>query len=144
MSHVHDLPLDQSPKSATDTTFAYSLASISAGLEVVPPSDKQTQQSEKETVQPLPEAISHADKEVYHNWATGHGHVVAAQDAEERITKRRICGLSRRFFWIFIATLVVALALIVGLGGGLGARRSRTAASCDSCMYLSASIEDLG
>lgn len=127
--HDHE-SLDQSPRSFTDATFADSLASIPAGLEVVPTNDKQTQQSEKEAVQAEPEAICQADKEVSNVWATAHGPFAAPQ--EQGITTRRICGLRRRFFWTFIATLVVALALIVGLGGGLGARRSRAEASCDS------------
>lgn len=129
--HNHE-SLDPSPRSGTDATYAHSLASIPAGLEVVPTNDKQIQHSEKEAVQAEPEAISQADKEVSNVWATSHGPFVPPQ--EQGIAIRRICGLRRRFFWGFVATLVVALAVIVGLGGGLGVRKSRAEASCDSGM----------
>jgi hypothetical protein len=120
--------------------FPHSLASIPAGLEVVPTNDKQTQEPEKETVSDLPEAISQAEKEVSDTWA--YAVPIPSQD---RPPKRRICGLKRKFFWIIVVAgpLVLGLALIVGLGAGLGLRKPRKSASCDSCMFPCSEVADM-
>jgi hypothetical protein len=73
--------------------FPHSLASIPAGLEVVPTNDRQTQHAEKETVSDLPEAISQAEKEVSDTWAYG-----VPTPVQDRPPKRRICGLKRKLF----------------------------------------------
>jgi hypothetical protein len=114
--------LDDKRHQIPETAFPYSLASMPASLEVVPTNDKQTQHAEKETVSDLPEAISQAEKEVSDTWAYG-----VPTPSQDRPPKRRICGLKRKLFWIIVVAgpLVLALALIVGLGAGLGLRKPR-------------------
>lgn len=114
-----------------DKAAAHSLASIPAGLEVVPTSDKHSHQAEKETVQSVPEAISQDGKEVSSISAPPHKTWVPS---ETRQAERRRCGLKLRHFWVAVTSLVVVLALIVGLGSGLGTRRSRMSSVCDPCM----------
>lgn len=122
---------DKHQRAWTDKAFPHSLASMPAGLEVVPANDKHFQQAEKETVQAAPEAISQDGKEVASISAPPYETLMPLED---RRAERRTCGLKSRLFWALIATLVVALALVVGLAGGLGVRRSRRSPSCDSCM----------
>ena len=115
-----------------DKALAYSLASMPAGLEVVPTNDKHFHQAEKETVQVLPEAISQDEKEVTETYAPPY-ETLAPPEAPD--AGRRRCDLKPRYFWSMIASLVLALGLIVGLASGLGVRRSRKSSTCDSCMH---------
>lgn len=135
VSH-HGAPTDESDdkheQGRTDQALVDSLASIPAGLEVVPSNDKHFYQAEKETVQVLPEAISQDGKEVSEIWAPPH-EALALPEAPR--AERRRCGLAPRYFWAVTASLVLALALAVGLASGLGVRRSRKPSTCDSCMH---------
>jgi len=115
-----------------DKALADSLASMPAGLEVVPTNDKHFHQAEKETVQALPEAISQDGKEVSEFWAPPYETLASSETPQ---TERRTCGLKPRYFWAMIASLMLALALVVGLASGLGVRRSQKASTCDSCMH---------
>ena len=115
-----------------DKALADSLASMPAGLEVVPTNDKHFHQAKKETVQALPEAISQDGKEVSSIWAPPYK---APVSSETRQAKRRRCGLKPRYFWTIAASLVIILAVVVGLASGLGTRRSRKSSDCDPCMY---------
>jgi len=123
---------DKHQQQRSDKALAHSLASIPAGLEVVPTNDKQSHQAEKETVQPLPEAISQDGKEVSYMSAPPYE---AVAPVEARHADRRTCGLKPRYLWAIIASLVLALALAVGLGSGLGTRESRESSTCDPCMH---------
>ncbi|KAJ9640892.1 hypothetical protein H2199_005560 [Coniosporium tulheliwenetii] len=61
-----------------------------------------------------------ADKEVYHRPPAQPADPPSPPAAE----KRRICGLSRKAFWILLALLLLALiGLGAGLGAGLGTRK---------------------
>ena len=115
-----------------DKAAAHSLASIPAGLEVVPTSDKHSHQAEKETVQSVPEAISQNGKEVSYMSVPPYETLALS---EARRPDRRICGLKTRYLWAIVVSLVPALALTVGLGAGLGTRKSRKSQTCDSCMH---------
>lgn len=126
-------PDDKHQRVWTQKAFPHSLASMPAGLEVVPTNDKHFQQAEKETVQAAPEVISQDGKEVSSISAPTYNTLPPLQ---ARPAERRSCGLKPRFFWAVVAAFVVVLALIAGLGGGLGARRSRRSPNCDSCMTL--------
>jgi hypothetical protein len=123
---------DKYQQTKNDRTLAHSLATIPAGLEVVPADGKQFEQVEKEAVQAEPEAIPRDGKEEPEISAPPYE---AFASSERPHAERRRCGLKPGFFWATIAFLVLALALIVGLGSGLGARRSRKSSTCDSCMY---------
>lgn len=120
------------PQVRADKALAHSLASIPAGLEAVTTHHTHFQQAEKETAQALPEAISQDGKEAMSIVAPPHNDIAfpGAPRAE-----RRACGLKRRIFWSMCASLVLALALIVGLASGLGVSRSRGSSNCDSCMH---------
>lgn len=115
-----------------DKALADTLASMPAGLEVVPTDDKHFHQAEKETVQALPEAISQDGKEVTEHWAPPY-ETLAPSEAPP--AERRRCGLKPRYFWAMITSLVLVLALVVGLASGLGVKRSRKTSNCDSCMH---------
>lgn len=115
-----------------DKALADSLASMPAGLEVVPINDKHFHQAEKETVQALPEAISQDGKQVSETWAPPYETLALPETPQ---AERRKCGLKPRYFWAMIAFMVLALALIVGLASGLGVRRSQKSSTCDSCMH---------
>lgn len=136
-SHVlHGLPSgesdDKHQQVQADKALAHSLASMPAGLEVVPRHHTHFQQAEKEIVQELPEAISQDGKEVLGILAPPHKILAPS---ETRQAERRRCGLKPRYFYATMASLVVVLALIVGLGSGLGTRRSRVSSNCDPCMH---------
>jgi hypothetical protein len=123
---------DKHQQVRADKALADTLASMSAGPEVVPTDDKHFHQAEKETVQALPEAISKDEKEVSEAWAPPYETLALS---EARHAEHRKCGLKPRYFWAVTAFLVLALALIVGLASGLGVRRSRKPSNCDSCMH---------
>jgi hypothetical protein len=124
---------DKHQQERVDKALADSLASMPAGLEVVPTNDKHFHQAEKETVQTLPEAISQDGKEVLENtWAPPHKTIALS---EAPLAERRRCGLKPRYFWAVITSSILALALVVGLASGLGVKRSRKASTCDSCMH---------
>ncbi|KAM0708981.1 hypothetical protein Q7P35_003017 [Cladosporium inversicolor] len=145
-SHVlHGLPSgesdDKHQQVQADKALAHSLASMPAGLEVVPRHHTHFQQAEKEIVQELPEAISQDGKEVLGILAPPHKILAPS---ETRQAERRRCGLKPRYFYATMASLVVVLALIVGLGSGLGTRRSRVSSNCDpSILDTSNSIVSL-
>lgn len=140
----HATPLGESyhkhQQVRVDEALADSLASMPAGLEVVPTHDKQSHQAEKETAQALPEAISQDGKEVSEVWAPTYETLDLPQTPQ---AEHRKCGLKPRYFWATIASLVLALALIVGLSSGLGVRRSRKASTCDSCMHHECVVLDM-
>lgn len=59
-----------------------------------------------------------ADKEVY------HAPTPPPSSQEPAAEKKRICGLSRKAFWIVFALgLLVIVGLAAGLGAGLGTRK---------------------
>lgn len=123
---------DKHQQVRADKALAHSLASMPAGLEVVTTHHTQFQQAEKETVQVLPEAISQDGKEVSSTLAPPYKGPVSS---ESRQAERRRCGLKPRHFWTIAASLVIILAVVVGLGSGLGTRRSRKSSDCDPCMH---------
>lgn len=129
LSHRCD---DKHQQVRADKALVDSLASMPAGLEVVPTNDKHFHQAEKETVQALPEAISQDGKEVSEIWAP---QCETRTLSEAPHTERVRCGLKPRHFWAMIASLVLALALVVGLASGLGVKRSRKPSTCDSCKH---------
>lgn len=124
---------DKHQQVPADKAFPLSLALISAGLEVVPSSDKHVQHTEKETVQALPEAISQDGKEVSDIWTAPQESVASPPDDQ---AERRTCGLKPRVFWAVTTSTIIALALVVGLAAGLGLKKSRTSSSCDPCIYI--------
>jgi len=128
---------DKHQQVRADKALADSLSSMPAGLEVVPTNDKHFHQAEKETAQALPEAISQDGKEVVEFWAPPY-ETLAAPEAPH--AERRRCGLKPRYFWAMSASLVLALALVVGLASGLGLKRSRKHSTCDSCTYHAPAI----
>lgn len=123
---------DKHQQIQADKALAHSLASMPAGLEVVTTHHTQFQQAEKETVQVLPEAISQDGKEVSSILAPPHKTLTPSEHGQ---AERRRCGLKPRYFWATVTSLVVMLALIIGLGSGLGTRRSRKSSGCDPCMH---------
>jgi hypothetical protein len=116
----------------SDSALAHSLSSIPAGLDVVPTNDKHSHQAEKETVQSVPEAISQDEKEVSYMSAPPYE---ALALSEARRPHRRTCGLKSRYLWAVIVSLVLALALTVGPGAGLGIRKARKSQTCNPCMH---------
>ena len=123
---------DKHQQVRADKALAHSLATMPAGLEVVTAHHTPFQKAEKETVQELPEAISQDGKEVSSIWAPPYK---APVSSETRQAERRRCGLKPRYFWTIAASLVIILAVVVGLASGLGTRRSRKSSDCDPCMY---------
>lgn len=97
-----------------------SLALMPAGLEVVPTAAHEalTGQGEKEAIQPDIGSPGHyMPPDAPPSYAEQQGS-----------TKRRICGLSTRLFWvILIASSLAIIGLAVGLGVGLSSRSSATA-----------------
>ena len=100
-----------------------------AGLKAVPANNEHFRQAEKETAQALPEAISQDWKGVSEIWTPPYK---TPAPLEPRQAERRTFGLKRRTFRVTFASLVLILALVVGVGSGLGVKRSRKAGTCDS------------
>lgn len=137
LSHRSD---DKHQQVRADKALADSLASMPAGLEVVPTKDEQFHQAEKETVQALPEAISQDGKEVSGIWAPRcETRTLSEAPHAERVR----CGLRPRHFWAMITSLVLALALVVGLASGLGVKRSKKPSTCDSCKHYGWAVLDI-